>query len=350
MTLKHRVITVACALAIIGGAVYAAASRGPANAPPDGADQPRVRVITAPGSVEPVSEEIAVGSELSGKLDRVLVQEGSRVSAGETIAVMSNADYLAQVASAKATLLEREAALRRVVNGARTQERLEARAVVEEADAILSNAVAERDRRRELLEQGAISREEAGRAEQAWLVADARKRAAVQRFALVDDQAREEDHARAEAAAGIARAALAQAEALLAKTYIRSPIAGVVLRKHHRDGETVITTQVDPIATIGDISQLRVRAEIDELDVARVQPGQRAYVRADAFGDRKFPGIVTDVGQSLGKKQIRTEHPEERADAKVLDVLVALDNPGGLRPRLRVDVFIDADEGSHETR
>ena len=149
---------------------------------------------------------------------------------------------------------------------------------------------------------------------------------------------------------GIARAALAQSEALLAKTYIRSPIDGVVLRKHHRGGETVITTQVDPIATIGNISQLRVRAEVDELDVARVKPGQRAYVRADAFGDRKFLGVVTDVGESLGKKQIRTEHPEERADAKVLEVLVALDNPGGLRPRLRVDVFINADEGSHGTR
>jgi hypothetical protein len=60
--------------------------------------------------------------------------------------------------------------------------------------------------------------------------------------------------------------------------------------------------------------------------------------------------VVTEVGQSLGKKQIRTEHVEERADAKVLEVLVALDKPDGLRPRLRVDVFIDGDEGSHGTR
>jgi HlyD family secretion protein len=264
--------------------------------------------------------------------------------------VLANGDYAAQLASAQATLLDREAALRLVINGARTQERLEAQALVEEADAVLTNAVAERDRRRGLLEQGAISREEAGRAEQAWLVADARKRAAVQRFALIDDKAREEDRARAEAAVGIARAAVAQADALLAKTYIKSPIDGVVLRKHHHGGETVLTSQVDPIATIGNISQLRVRAEIDELDVARVKPGQRAYVRADAFGDRRFAGVVTEVGQSLGKKQIRTEHVEERADAKVLEVLVALDKPDGLRPRLRVDVFIDGDEGSHGTR
>jgi HlyD family secretion protein len=350
MKLRHRVITVACGLSIVGGAVYVATSLPAANPPLAAREAPRGIVVTAPGSVEPVSEEIAVGSELTGKLDSVLIEEGSAVRAGQTIAVIANADFVAPVASAKATLEEREAALRRVVNGARTQERLEAQAAVEEADAILANALAERDRRRDLLAQGAISREEAGRSEQAWLVAQARKAAAVQRFALVNDAAREEDRARAEAAVAIARAALAQSEALLAKTYIRSPIDGVVLRKHHHAGETVLNSPADPIATIGDISRLRVRAEVDELDVARVRPGQRAYVRADAFGDRRFAGVVSEVGQSLGKKQIRTEHPEERADAKVLEVLVALDKSEGLRPRLRVDVFIDAGEGTDATR
>jgi HlyD family secretion protein len=351
MTLKHRLITVACGLTIIAGAAYAAASLRDANsrvaAPEHHA--PRL-IVTAPGSVEPVSEEVAVGSELSGRLDRVLVEEGSHVRAGEVIATLSNAGLAAQVALAQATLQDREAALRRVVNGARSQERLEALAVMQEADATIANAVAERDRRRALLEQGAISREEADHAEQAWLVADARKRVAAQRFALIDDKAREEDRAQAEAAVAMARAAVAQSEAVLSKTYIRSPIDGVVLRSHHHSGETVLTSQIDPVATIGNISRLRVRAEVDEVDVARVRPGQRAYVRADAFGDRRFPGVVTEVGQSLGKKQIRTEHPEERVDAKVLEVLVTLDAFDGLRPRLRVDVFIDGDEGSHEMR
>jgi HlyD family secretion protein len=351
MTLKHRLIAVTCGLTIIAGAAYAAVSLRAANSRVVAPEQrPRGLIVTAPGSVEPVSEEVAVGSELAGKLDRVLVEEGSHVRAGEVIAAIANAGFSAQVALAQATLQEREAALRRIVNGARTQERLEALAVVQEADAVSANAVAERDRRRALLEQGAISREEAERAEQAWLVADARKRVAAQRFALIDDKAREEDRAQADAAVAMARAAVAQSEAVLAKTFIRSPIDGVVLRTHHHSGETVLTSQVDPVATIGNISRLRVRAEVDELDVNRVRPGQRAYVRADAFGDRRFPGVVSEVGQSLGKKQIRTEHPEERVDAKVLEVLVVLDEFDGLRPRLRVDVFIEGDEGSHEMR
>jgi HlyD family secretion protein len=255
--------------------------------------------------------------------------------------VIANPDYRAQVASAQATLGEREAALRRVTNGARTQERREALAAVEEADVVLANAVTERDRRRELLEQGAISREEADRAEQAWLVARARKEAAAERHALVDDEAREEDRSQAAAAVDNARAAVALAEAMLAKTYVRSPIDGVVLRKHHHAGETVLNSPADPIATIGDTSRLRVRAEVDELDIAHIRPGQRAYVRADAFGDRKFFGVIAEVGQALGKKIVRTERPAERVDTKVLEVLVDLERPDGLRPRLRVDVFVD---------
>jgi HlyD family secretion protein len=345
MTPKLIAIVGAASLAV---AVYSAASFRSGGPPaPQPGEPSRGRIVTAPGAVEPVSEEIDVGAELSGKLERVLFDEGTRVRAGQVIAVIANPDYRAQVASATAILGEREAVLRRVTNGARTQERREALAAVEEADAVLANALAERDRRRGLLEKGAISREEADRAEQAWLVARARRGAAVERHALIDDEAREEDRSQAAAAVGSARAAVAQAEATLAKTFVRSPIDGTVLRKHHHAGETVLNSPADPIATIGDTSRLRVRAEIDEIDIAHVRPGQRAYVHADAFGDRRFPGVITQVGQSLGKKVVRTERPAERVDTKVLEVLVDLDKPDGLRPRLRVDVFIDAGSESH---
>jgi HlyD family secretion protein len=340
-SMTSRLIAVLSAASLAAG-VYSATSSSTGNPPPARTgDELRGRIVTAPGAVEPVSEEIDVGAELPGKLERVLIDEGTRVRAGQAIAVIANPDYRAQVASAQATLGEREAALRRVTNGARTQERREALAAVEEADVVLANAVTERDRRRELLEQGAISREEADRAEQAWLVARARKEAAAERHALVDDEAREEDRSQAAAAVDNARAAVALAEAMLAKTYVRSPIDGVVLRKHHHAGETVLNSPADPIATIGDTSRLRVRAEVDELDIAHIRPGQRAYVRADAFGDRKFFGVIAEVGQALGKKIVRTERPAERVDTKVLEVLVDLERPDGLRPRLRVDVFVD---------
>jgi HlyD family secretion protein len=342
--MKRRVIAVLALLSIAGGAVYTAtSSRSGDTAPPPHRDSPSPRMVTAPGTVEPISEEIEIGSELPGKLDRV-VDEGASVRAGQVVAMLANRDYRAQVAAARATLDDRTTALRRLLNGARAEERHEALAAVEEADAVLANAVSERDRRRELVVQGAISREEADRSEQAWSVAQAKRRAAAERYALIDGAARDEDRARAEAAVAIARAALEQAEATLAKTYIRSPIDAVVLRRHHQSGETVLNSAVDPIITIGDISKLRVRAEVDELDVSLIRAGQRAYVRADTFGDRKFYGVLTTIGKALGQKHVRTGLPQERVDTKVLEVLMDLDEARGLRPGLRVDVYVEPGE------
>jgi HlyD family secretion protein len=345
------------AVAAVGATLYSVAffrleGKSPTTAAIEGQprppiDRPRRAVIAAVGAVEPVSEEIDIGSELPGKLDRVLVEEGSAIRAGQVIAVIANREFAAQVASAEATLQERIAALRRVTNGARGAERRQAEADVDAADAELANTLALRDRRRELLQAGAISREEADRAEKAWLVAEAQRRAAAERYRLIDDGAREEDHAQAAAAVALARASVAHAEAMLAKTYVRSPIDGVVLRKHRHTGETVVSLAPDPIVTIGDISRLRVRAEIDELDVAFVRIGQRVRVRADAFSDREFAGTVVKVGQELGKKKVRTELNTERLDTKVLEALVDLDSADGLRPRLRVDVFVEVAGDGH---
>jgi HlyD family secretion protein len=332
-------LSVACAAAYL-----AALGPGSASEPVE-FTTPARRALVAPGTVEPISEEIDVASEVTGKLAQVLVEEGGRIQAGQVVAIVANRDYQSQVASARATLDERMASLRRLVNGARVQERLEARAGVEETDAVVTRALAVRDRRRDLFEKGAIAREEVERADEAWSIAVAKQHAASERYALVDADAREEDRAQAEAAVAVARAAVDEAEAVLAKTYIRSPIDGVVLRRHRHPGETVLNSASDPIVTVGDISRLRVRAEIDELDVAVVRSGQLAVVRADAYPDRAFAGTVARVGEALGKKRIRTELPEERMDAKVLEVLVQLENPAGLRPGLRVDVFIEPGDG-----
>ena len=90
----------------------------------------------------------------------------------------------------------------------------------------------------------------------------------------------------------LAKAQLAEAQARYEKTLIRSPINGVILRKHHRSGESVSnsSTVPDPIVTIGDNSRLRVRVDVDETEVAKVKVGQPAYVTADAFDKQKFPG------------------------------------------------------------
>lgn len=64
--------------------------------------------------------------------------------------------------------------------------------------------------------------------------------------------------------------------------------------------------------------------QADEADVGKIQVGQRAYVTACAFGDKKFWGRVTRIGEDLGRKNIRTDEPTGRADTKILETLIEM--------------------------
>jgi len=206
----------------------------------------------------------------------------------------------------------------------------------------MENALSESRRRQLLFAAAVVSREEMERYEREADVAKAKYDAAVEQHALVDDHAREEDQSFAEADLKLAQGQLAEAEARYEKTFVRSPIDGTVLRKHHRSGESVSnsSTVPDPVLTIGDRKTLRVRVDVDETDVSKVQLGQRAYVTADAFGQQKFWGHVVRVGQQLGPKNVRTDEPTEKVDTKILETLVELDPNANLPDGLRVDAFI----------
>ncbi len=308
---------------------------------------PAPELVAGPGRVEPVSEDIKIGSELSGRLKVVNVEEGDAIHRGQVLAELENADYRAAVESSRANVVAKEATLRKVINGARHQERDEAWSSVNEAKAVMENSQSELRRRQELFAAGVVSREELDRYTSDADVAKAKYESALQHHALVDDRAREEDQSFAEADLQLAQGQLAEAEARYEKTFIRSSIDGTVLRKHHRSGESVSnsSTVPDPILTIGDRKTLRVRMDVDETDVSKVHVGQKAYVTADAFGTQKFWGHVVRVGQQLGSKNVRTDEPTEKVDTKILETLVELDPGSQLPDGLRVDAFIVPDGG-----
>ena len=304
----------------------------------------RESAVVGPGRVEPASEEVQVASELEGRLARVPVEEGSRLHSGDVVAVLENQDYQARVSLEEADVASRQAELQRVVAGARVEERGEAAAGVAEADAALNNARAEFKRYESLYADGLTAREQLEVRRTAAAEAEARLEAARHHRELVDAAAREEDRSRAQAQVELARSRLAEARSLLEKTVIRAPIAGVVLRRNYRAGETVPAGAA--IVTMGDISRLRVRMELDERDIARVRLGQAAYCTADAYGSRRFPGRVVRIGQMLGRKNIHTGDPAERADTKVLEALIELDPGTPLPPGLRVDVYLKQETGN----
>jgi len=321
------------ALLLLGRGHSSAPSQEPAPLPN--------RLVSAAGKVEPQSEEIRLGLTLTGKLAEVLVDEGDAVQAGQALARLENADWKAQLAEAEANVHIREAELTRLVNGARQEERREAEAAVHEAEAVVVQTQKDLDRYAELGQSGWSSRQTQENAKRAHSVALAKQSQARQHLAVVAAKARDDERDRAEAALDYARAQRDEAAAVLAKSELKSPIDGIVLRRLHRVGEMISAAQDMPILSIGDVSTLRVRAEVDETDIARLKLGQSAWVHADAFGETKFPGKVSRLGVMVGRKQISTDAPTEKLDNKVLEVLITLDGHPPLPVGLRVDAFIE---------
>lgn len=336
---RKRMVWVAASL-LAAGLIWSNRGERPAPLATSANTVQRSSVIAAAGRTEPSSEEVKVGPEIPGKLRQVMVEEGDRVRKGQVIAVLENEDFAARIALAEATMKERQAALDRIVNGARAEERRESLALVREAAAVVDNTRAEVERRRSLLDRGAVSRMEFDQVEREHRVAVARLEAARERAAFVGAEARDDERRRAEAEVDRARAQIAEARALLDKTLVKAPLDGVVLQRHHKTGESVTTS--DRIVTLGDTSRLMVRVDVDETDVAKLAVGQAAWVRADAYGDRRFAGRVTRIGEMLGRKNVRTDEPSERVDKKILETLVLLDRGIKLPVGLRVDAYIEA--------
>ncbi len=299
----------------------------------------RQYLATAPGMVEPVSEEREVGSQVIGVIKEVRVDENDEVQEGQIIAVINNAEQVARLASARAELALRRAELERCINGARIQERREARAALMEAEANLRLARTDYQRRVPLAKTGVSSQASLDLATSTLQASEARRDAMAERLAVLEAGSRAEDIAAARARLSLAEANVALAEALLDKTFIRSPVSGTVLRRVRIAGEPVTNMPPTPIAAIGNLHGLRVRAEVDETDVGQVVAGQRVEVTADAYPNRKFGGAVYRVSSRMGEKQVLTGRPADRVDAKVLQVLIDLDPGIKLPIGLRVDVF-----------
>lgn len=331
-------------------------------------DKSSQNMVVAPGVVEAISEEIEVGAEVAGKIKQVFVDEGVQVLKGQIIAVLENSDFEAQISAektrietlrrqketAQTALLQAQADRERIFNGARTEERREARISYESTLPNVENTRREFERRQKLFDSGDVSREELERARTAYENAQKQSDTFRARFNVVNADARKDDLQKADAAIRLteaqirefdalireAQARVRTAEANFEKTLVRAPISGVILRKRLKDGESVSPERPTGIVTIADISALRVRVDLDERDVAKIKENQTAYVTADAYGEQKFFGKVIKIGQILGRKNFRTERPTEKIDTKILEVLIELEPNQKLPLGLRVDAFI----------
>ncbi len=148
---------------------------------------------------------------------------------------------------------------------------------------------------------------------------------------------------RVELGLAVARANLAAAELAVEKTRIRAPSDGSVLNVMAKEGEVAVPSPENTLLIFGDLSALKVRAEVEERDAAKIHVGQRVVVRADAFPDQDFEGRVNSIAQSLSAPRIASRGPRRPNDVEVLEALIDLDGLPPLLTGMRVDVFFKHD-------
>lgn len=299
--------------------------------------------IAARGRVEGAnSQEIKLAARTFGRLKEVPVADGDPVRQGQVVAVLENKDLKARVEQSRASLRRAQAALEKLLNGARPEERNAARAEMEEAQAAADNARQSHDRVQRLFREGGVTSQAAlDQAERDWKMTQAKLESARQRYLLIIAPPRHEDVAAAEADVELARAQLVQAEDYYDNTFVRSPVGGVVVKRFMNPGESISYESLSqPIVSVADTTRLVVRAEVDETDIGKIQIGQRPEIRCDAYPGQTFKGWVTRISGGLGKKKIQTDNPLEKVDTEVLESFIEVDRGAPLRIGLRVDIYI----------
>lgn len=219
--------------------------------------------VSGSGAIRP-AREVDISSNVMGRVTRMEVQEGEEVERGRFLLEVDPQRLRSQVDQMGASL-----------ESARTQLQ-QTRQTLEYLRGVL-------DRREGEWRQGLIPRE--------------RYEAALQDVQQAERtvEMRRADIARLEAQ-------LEQARYDLTQVIIESPIDGIVTRLNIEEGENVVTgTMNNPgtvLLTIADLSVIEAEIEVDETDVVHVEVGQPATVRVDAFPDRHYRAVVTEVGKS----------------------------------------------------
>lgn len=346
---------------------------------------PQQVTVAALGRLEPEGEVVRVGGPAGERIARMLVAEGDYVQEGQILAVLETYDQqLAQRDVAASELAEARSRLAAITqSGAAQIQEAQTRisqvdrpqaaeiqaqaATIRQLQAELDLAQTELRRTQDLANQGAIARQqldqriselrqrqEALNSARAELVRLQAARNSDLSNAQAQVQSAEAELGRSQAEVTVQSAArnLQLAEAQLARTVIRAPRAGEVLRIHTKTGEAIAAggsgTQDQGVLDLGNTRQMDVVAEVYETDVGRVRLGQTATItsRNGAFAET-LTGRVVRIGSQIFKNNILDDDPAANADARVVEVRIRLDQSEPVRQltNLQVDVRIDV-EGS----
>ena len=266
--------------------------------------------VAATGNLRPTNQ-VDVGSEVSGKIDRVYVDVNDRVARGQILAQINTDVIEDQIRQSQANLDA-------------------ARAQVAQARASLN-----------------VDTAQLGRLQEVYRLSDGKVPS------RTELEAAEANVARSRAAVNSAQANVTASQAQLStsvtqrnRAVIRSPVAGVVLARRVEPGQTVAASFNTPTLFVlaEDLSAMQLRVAIDEADVGQVEPGQRATFVVDAYPARRFPAQVEriDLGSNNTANAAAQGQAQGQQNAVVsYEARLSVANPDGLlRPGMTATATI----------
>jgi HlyD family secretion protein len=357
----RRLVVVGTVLLLGGGAYSVWQSHTASTQPAQPPATAKVQTVTALGYLEPRGEVIKLSAPSSGgganRVDRLLVQRGQTIKAGQIIAVLDSYDRLQaalvqaqkQVGVARSNLSIVKAGAKRGEITAQQSEiaRLDAQrqgevqaqeATVARLQAELQNAQIEAQRNESLFQEGAISaslrdskaltlKTAQRNLQEAQVVLNriqtTRSPELASAVATLDRiaEVRPVDVEAAQAQVDQSIAAVQQAQAQLDLATVRAPQDGVVLEIHTRPGELISS---DGIVELGQTQQMTALLEVYQADISKVKLGQTTKLSADNLPDA-LSGKVSEIGVQVKRQNVINSDTSANIDARVVEVRVKLD-------------------------
>ena len=284
-----------------------------------------IQTVTASGKIYP-EEEVKISSDVSGEIIELTVKEGDVVKKGQLLARIKPESYQANVEQSEAQLDNTKAQLST------------AKSRIAQAEAQYLQAQQAFARSEELYNKKIISK------------ADYETAQTTLKTAKADVEAAKHTADAADFTIKATQAMIKEAKINLNKTTIYSPMDGIVSLLNVKKGEKVVgTLQMSgtEMMRIADFSYMEVRVDVSEGEITKVKLGDTASVEVDAYLDRKFDGIVTQVSNtSKGASSVLTSSDQSTNFVVKIRILessyqdLLADNPKPFLPGMSATVDI----------
>ncbi|HTA61253.1 MAG TPA: efflux RND transporter periplasmic adaptor subunit [Bacteroidia bacterium] len=242
-------------------------------------------IVSANGKIQPETE-VKISSDVSGEIVELYVKEGDRVKKGTLLCRIKPDIYESALERASATVNSTKSGMQNSM------------ALLEQAKANLINTETNYNRNKKLFDQGVISQQDF----------DASK--AQYESGKAQIKALEESVKSAEYNINGVQASLKEASTNLAKTFIYAPVDATVSKLNKKLGERVVgtaTMEGTEIMRLADLNEMEVNVDVNENDIIRVHKNDTTLIEVDAYQDRKFKGLVTEVANSANTSGINAD-------------------------------------------